>query len=65
MANRIDLPTPYACLFDLMEEWQNEHPDATDDEAFEAVCCHVIPDRYAAAFDQHKEDRRERFIDNA
>lgn len=28
----------YATLFDLMDEWLEQHPNATDDEAFEAVC---------------------------
>ena len=28
----------YATLFDLMDAWLEQHPDATDDEAFEAVC---------------------------
>ena len=26
-------------LFELMVAWQSEHPGATDEEAFEAVCC--------------------------
>jgi hypothetical protein len=28
----------YESLFDLMEEYRAEHPTASDDEAFEAVC---------------------------
>ena len=28
----------YDSLFDLMEEYQAEHPEASEDEAFEAVC---------------------------
>jgi hypothetical protein len=28
----------YESLFDLMEEYRDEHPEATDDECFEAVC---------------------------
>lgn len=30
----------YESLFDLMEDYRIEHPDATDDECFEAVCFH-------------------------
>jgi hypothetical protein len=28
----------YESLFDLMEEYRAEHPEASDDETFEAVC---------------------------
>jgi len=28
----------YESLFDLMEEYRAAHPEADDDEAFEAVC---------------------------
>jgi hypothetical protein len=49
----------YASLFDLMEEYRGEHPDATDDECYEAVCFGVIPDRVSAAVDYEKERRRE------
>jgi hypothetical protein len=28
----------YESLFDLMEEYRDEHPEATDEECFEAVC---------------------------
>jgi len=28
----------YESLFDLMENYRIEHPEADDDEAFEAVC---------------------------
>jgi hypothetical protein len=28
----------YNSLFDLMQQYQAEHPEASDDEAFEAVC---------------------------
>ena len=28
----------YECLFDLMEDYRADHPDASDDECFEAVC---------------------------
>ncbi len=40
----------YESLFDLMEEYRIEHPEASDDEAFEAVC-HI---------DIEKEKRRDR-----
>jgi hypothetical protein len=49
----------YASLFDLMEEYRGEHPEASDDEIYEAVCFHVIPDRISAAIDYAKERRRE------
>jgi len=39
----------YESLFDLMEEYRVEHPTASDDEAFEAVC----------RLDIEKERRRE------
>lgn len=47
----------YDSLFDLMEDYRAEHPEATDDEVFEAVCFHIIPDR--AAIDYTKERRRD------
>jgi hypothetical protein len=28
----------YDSLFDLMEEYRAEHPEASDDEAYEATC---------------------------
>jgi hypothetical protein len=28
----------YESLFDLMEEYRAEHPEVSDDEAYEAVC---------------------------
>jgi hypothetical protein len=28
----------YESLFDLMEDYRTEHPEASDDECFEAVC---------------------------
>jgi hypothetical protein len=28
----------YESLFDLMEDYRADHPDASDDECFEAVC---------------------------
>lgn len=35
----LELDRPdYESLFDLMEQYRAEHPDATDDECFEAVC---------------------------
>lgn len=49
----------YDCLFDLMEDYRAEHPDATDDEIYEAVCFHAIPDKVSAAVDYEKERRRE------
>ena len=33
----LDRPA-YESLFDLMEEYRADHPDASDDECFEAVC---------------------------
>lgn len=49
----------YDSLFDLMEAYAAEHPDATDDEVWEAVCFHAIPDRMSAAIDYEKERRRD------
>lgn len=48
-------------LFDLMELYREEHPDATDDECFEAVCMWNI-DRVAAIADALKEKRRDSSI---
>jgi hypothetical protein len=48
-------------LFDLMELYREEHPDATDDECFEAVCAWNI-DRAAARIDALKERRHDRSI---
>lgn len=48
-------------LFDLMEIYREEHPEATDDECFEAVCMFNI-DRVAAIADALKEDRNDRSI---
>lgn len=28
----------YESLFDMMEDYRADHPDASDDECFEAVC---------------------------
>lgn len=44
-------PREYATLFDLMDKWLEEHPDATDDEAFEAVCWRNI---HGALNDDHE-----------
>ncbi len=30
----------YESLFDLMEDYRAEHPEASEDECFEAVCFH-------------------------
>lgn len=49
----------YDSLFDLMEDYRAEHPDATDDEIYDAVCFHAIPDRVSAAIDYEKEKRRD------
>lgn len=48
-------------LFEMMEAYREEHPDATDDECWEAVCMWSI-DRYAARIDALKEERRDRSI---
>lgn len=48
-------------LFDLMELYREEHPEATDDECFEAVCMWNI-DRVAAIYDALKEQRRDSSI---
>lgn len=48
-------------LFDLMELYHEEHPEATDDEAYEAVCIWNI-DRIAARIDALKEARRDSSI---
>jgi hypothetical protein len=36
-----DIPPEWDCLFNAMAEYCDEHPDASDDEAFEAVIWHV------------------------
>lgn len=51
----------YDSLFDLMQEYQDEHPEATDDEAYDYVCFHIIPDRVSNAVDYAKEKRREQY----
>lgn len=48
-------------LFDLMELYREEHPNCTDDEAYEAVCVWNI-DRLAARIDALKEQRRDSSI---
>lgn len=50
----------YDSLFDLMEDYRAEHPEATDDQIYDAVCFHTIPDKVSAARDYEKEKRRER-----
>jgi len=50
----------YDSLFDLMEEYRADHPEASDDEVYDAVCFHVIPDRVSAARDYAKERNRDR-----
>lgn len=47
-------------VFDLMEDWREDHPDATDDEAYEAICQYNI-DRTAARLDALKEQRRDNY----
>lgn len=42
-------------LFDLMEIYREEHPDATDDECYAAVCVWNI-DRVAARMSALKKD---------
>lgn len=51
-------------VFDLMEDWRAEHPDATDEEAFEAVCQYTS-DRIAYRIEQMKERNRERLSPHA
>ena len=48
-------------LFEMMEAYREEHPDCTDDEAYEAVCRWNI-DREAARIDALKEARRDSSI---
>ena len=48
----------YDSLFDLMDAFQKEHPEATDDEAYAAVCFHNFPKQPA---DYAKEKRREQY----
>lgn len=51
-------------VFDLMEDYKLEHPDASDDEAWDAVCAYTI-DRIAARMDHIKEQNRERLTSHA
>lgn len=46
----------YDSLFDLMEAYREEHPEATDDECYESVCFHTP---LKAARDYAKETRRD------
>lgn len=48
-------------LFEAMEAYREEHPEATDDEAFNAVCLWSM-DKTAARIDALKEQRRDRSI---
>ena len=54
----IDRRRSYDSMFDMMEQYAAEHPGATDDEIYDAVCFRVIPDRIAAQVDQMKDERR-------
>lgn len=47
----------YDSLFDLMEAYAADHPEATDDEIYDAVCFHIIPDKVFAVRDYAKEKR--------
>lgn len=49
----------YETLFDLMERYQAEHPEATDDDCYEAVCFRRVPEIVSARLDQQKDARRE------
>lgn len=51
----------YDSLFDLMEQYRADHPEATDDQIYDAVCFHIIPDKVSAAIDYEKERRREQY----
>jgi len=46
----------YDSLFDLMEEFRADHPEATDDECYESVCFHTP---LKAARDYAQETRRD------
>lgn len=48
-------------LFDLMEIYRSEHPDASDDECFEAVCRWNI-DPETARIEALREARHDRSI---
>lgn len=45
-------------MFDLMELYREEHPEATDDECYENICRWNI-DRVAARIDALKEHHRD------
>ena len=51
----------FETLFDRMEEYRAEHPNASDDEAFEYIC-RWNTDRQTARIEALKEDRREQHI---
>lgn len=55
------LPGDFETLFDVMESYRAEHPEATDEECFEAVCLWSI-DKTEARIDALKEDRRDSSI---
>lgn len=46
----------YTTLFDLMEQYQEEHPEATDDECYEAVCFGRDTQKIRAAIEGRKAD---------
>ena len=54
----IDRRRSYESMFDLMEQVREQHPEWNDDELWEHVCFHVIPDRYAAQYDRMKDEAR-------
>ena len=51
----------YESLFDLMEDYRAEHPEASDDDIYEAVCFHIIPEKVSNAIDYEKERNREQY----
>lgn len=55
----IDRRRSYYSVFDMMEDYRAEHPDATDDEIWDVVCFRIIPDRYSRAYDQMKDARHD------
>jgi hypothetical protein len=48
----------YNRLFELMQEYQDQHPEASDDEAFE-VACWMQTDHRAYQIDQMKDRKRD------
>lgn len=48
----------YDSLFDLMEAYRADHPEATDDECYESVCFHTP---LKAARDYAQETSREQY----